>query len=145
MIGIKTSDNIYFLGDSIVSTDTINKYNIFFLYDIKEFLNTLDYLEKLQGDLYIPSHVNATKEIIPIIKAHREKIEEIINKICKFCEQEKTFEEILQYMFNEYELMMNSNQYVLVGSTIRSYLSYLYDEQKLSYEFKENKMYWKKI
>ena len=40
---------------------------------------------------------------------------------------------------------MNENQYVLVGSTIKSYLSYLYDNNKLSYEFKNNKMLWKKI
>ena len=40
---------------------------------------------------------------------------------------------------------MNPNQYVLIGSTVRSYLSYLYDEGKLVFEFKENKMYWKQV
>ena len=145
MIGIKTSDNVYFLGDSLVSEYTINKYHVFFLYDIKEFLNTLDYLETLNGNLYIPSHVEATNDILTTIKANREKVEEIINKICEFCKTERTFEDILQYIFNEYKLEINSNQFVLVGSTIRSYLSYLFDEQKLIYEFKYNKMYWKKI
>ena len=72
-------------------------------------------------------------------------IEEISNKIYNICENEKTFEEILKYIFDEYNLIMNENQYVLVGSTIKSYLSYLYDNNKLSYEFKNNKMLWKKI
>lgn len=53
------------------------------------------------------------------------------------------FEEILKYIFNEYKLTMNINQYLLIGSTVRSYLSYLLDENKLNYEFKENKMVWK--
>ena len=39
---------------------------------------------------------------------------------------------------------MNPNQYVLIRSTIKSYLSYLYDEGKIKYEFKENKMIWKR-
>ncbi len=56
-----------------------------------------------------------------------------------------TFEEILKYIFDEYNLVMNSNQYVLIGSTIKSYLSYLVDEDKLCYEFKNNKMVWKQV
>ena len=40
---------------------------------------------------------------------------------------------------------MNINQYVLVGSTIKSYLAYLCDENKISYKFEDNKMLWTKI
>ena len=68
---------------------------------------------------------------------------EISNKICEICEEEKIFEEILKIIFDEYKLTMSSNQYVLIGSTIRSYLSYLYEEEKLTFEFKDNRMYWK--
>lgn len=145
MIGIKTSDNIYFLADSLFSDETITKYHLFFIYDIKEYLNTLDFLSNLDAKLYIPSHCEATQDISYLIKINKNKIEEISNKIYNICENEKTFEEILKYIFDEYNLIMNENQYVLVGSTIKSYLSYLYDNNKLSYEFKNNKMLWKKI
>lgn len=145
MIGIKTSDNIYFLADSLFSDETITKYHLFFIYDIKEYLNTLDFLSTLDAKLYIPSHCEATQDISYLIKINKNKIEEISNKIYNICENEKTFEEILKYIFDEYNLIMNENQYVLVGSTIKSYLSYLYDNNKLSYEFKNNKMLWKKI
>lgn len=144
MIGIKTSDNVYFLADSLFSEETITKYHLFFIYDAKEFLNTLDYLNTLKGSLYIPSHCEATNNISSLIELNRNKVQEIINKIYNVCEKEMSFEEILKYIFDEYNLTMNANQYVLVGSTIRSYLSYLLDENKLSYEFKDNKMLWKK-
>ena len=143
MIGIKTSDNVYFLADSLFSEETIKKYHLFFIYDVKGFINTLNYLETLDGNLYIPSHCEATNDISNLINLNRNKINEIIDKIYNACEKEMTFEEILKYIFDEYNLVMNPNQYVLVGSTIKSYLSYLCDENKLSYEFKNNKMLWK--
>ena len=143
MIGVKTSDNVYFLADSLFSEETITKYHLFFIYDIREFLNTLDYLNTLEGSLYIPSHCEATSDISSLIELNKSKVNEIMNKIYMVCKNEITFEEILKYIFDEYNLTMNGNQYVLVGSTIRSYLSYLSDENKLSYEFKNNKMLWK--
>ena len=145
MIGIKTSDNVYFLGDSLFSKETITKYHLFYIFDIKEFLNTLDYLSTLNGKLYIPSHVEANNNISSLISLNKNKIYEIIDKIYNICNVEKTFEEILKEIFDEYNLILNENQYVLIGNSLRSYLSYLKDENKLTYEFKNNKMLWKQI
>lgn len=141
MIGIKTDDDIYFLADSLFSKEAINKYHLFFVYDVKEYLNTLDFLATLKGKLFIPSHCEATEDISELIELNRNKVHEISNKIYSMCSK-ITFEEILKNIFDEYELTMNPNQYVLVGSTIRSYLSYLYDDGKIYFEFIDNKMYW---
>lgn len=143
MIGIKTSDEVYFLADSLFSEETIRKYNMFYIYDVREFLNTLKFLEGLKGKVFIPSHCEVTNEISELIEINRNKVYEIIEKICGFCECERSFEEILKFVFDEYELVMNANQYVLMGSTVRSYLSYLYDEGRLKFEFKDNVMVWK--
>lgn len=142
MIGIKTSDDVYFLADSLVSAETIEKYHVFFLHDVKEYLNTLDFLYTLNGALYIPSHCDATDNIAHLININREKIFEICDAICDICNKEKTFEEILKSVFDKYNLTMNANQYVLVGSTIKAYISYLYNEDKLTYNIKDNKMTW---
>lgn len=144
MIGIHTSDDVYFLADSLFSEETITKYHLFFIYDVKEFINTLDNLKNLNGKIFIPSHCEATTDINSLIELNKNKINEVLEKILNYCKKEVTFEEILKLIFDEYNLIMNSNQYVLVGSTIKSYLSYLYDEGKVEYEFKENKMVWKK-
>lgn len=145
MIGIKTSDDVYFLGDALFSLETISKYGVFFLYDAKSFLETLDYLKTLHGTLFIPSHVSALTCLDSLILENRKKVLEIAQLIVSFCKEERSFEEILCFVFQHYHLAMNLNQYVLVGSTIRSYLSYLCDEKKLVYEFQDFKMYWKAI
>lgn len=144
-VGIKTSDNVVFLADSVFSEETINKYHLFFIYDVKEYLNTLEKIRQMQAELFIPSHCEATKDMINLVKENERKVQEVIQVIYDFCEKEVTFEEVLKYIFDHYSLTMNANQYVLIGSTIRSYLSYLADENKITYEFKENKMIWRQV
>ena len=145
MIGIKTSDNIYFLADSVFSENIINKYHVFFIYNVKAFLDTLDKIDQLDGKLYIPSHAESTNNISDITKLNREKIFEIIDEIIHICKDKKCFEEILKEVFDSYNLNMDFNQYVLVGSTIRSYLSYLHDENKIECIFEYNRLLWKTI
>jgi len=144
-VGIKTSDNVVFLADSVFSEETINKYHLFFIYDVKEYLNTLEKIGQMKAELFIPSHCEATKDMINLVKENERKVQEVIAVIYDFCEKEVTFEEVLKYIFDHYSLTMNANQYVLIGSTIRSYLSYLADENKITYEFKENKMIWRQV
>lgn len=143
MIGVKTSDNIVFLADSLFSEETITKYHLFFIYDVREYLNKLEFLKTLEGTLFIPSHCEATDSINKLIELNKNKINEVLDVIYDYCKNEVTFEEILKYIFDKYSLIMNTNQYVLIGSTVRSYLSYLCDENKIVYEFRENRMIWK--
>ena len=106
-------------------------------------MNSLDVLSNLDGKLFIPSHTEVLSDLSNLIDINRNKVLEISNKIYDVCKEEKTFEEILKIIFDDYKLTLSSNQYVLIGSTIRSYLSYLYEEEKLIFEFKDNRMYWK--
>lgn len=142
MIGIKTSDNIYFLGDSIFSKETINKYHIFFIYDVEKYLQTLDFLETLNGTFYIPSHVKPLTNLKELIKLNKNKINEICNAILNACQNPITTEEIIKKIFDTYNLEININQYALLGSTIKSYLTYLNNQNKVEYFFKDNLLYW---
>lgn len=142
MIGIKTSDNIYFLGDSIFSKETINKYHIFFIYDVEKYLQTLDFLETLNGTFYIPSHVKPLTDLKELIKLNKNKINEICNAILNACQNPITTEEIIKKIFETYNLEININQYALLGSTIKSYLTYLNNQNRVEYFFKDNLLYW---
>ena len=142
MIGIKTSDNIYFLGDSIFSEETINKYHIFFIYDVEKYLQTLDFLETLNGTFYIPSHVKPLTDLKELIKLNKNKINEICNAILNACQNPITTEEIIKKIFDTYNLEININQYALLGSTIKSYLTYLNNQNRIEYFFKDNLLYW---
>ena len=142
MIGIKTSDDVIFLADSVFSEEILEKYHISFLYDIKEQLKTLSFIESLSAKIFIPSHGIALKEIKQLIEANRNNTFEVIKTIMSLCQNQITFDELLQKVFEKYSLKMDMNQYVLVGSTIKSYLSYLSDEELITFLFKDNKLYY---
>jgi len=142
MIGIKTDDNVYFIGDALFSENTIEKYHVFFIYDVREYLNTLDYLSTLKGT-FVASHVEVTDDITDLIELNRNTIKEISDYIISILKEGMTFEIILKNIFDHYNLVMNASQYVLVGSTIKSYLSYLYEENLITFDFKDNQMLWK--
>ena len=143
MIGVKTDDDVIFLGDALASTNTINKYHIFYLYDLEEYLNTLEKLKTIKAKKYVLSHSEVTENIEELIKLNECKINEIINNLYKMLEIKKTYEDILKEIFDIYNLEMNINQYYLVGASIKAFLSYLYNDNKITYEFINNKMYYK--
>ncbi|MDR1910020.1 MAG: MBL fold metallo-hydrolase [Spirochaetaceae bacterium] len=146
MIGIRSPGNTVFLGDCVSSLSTLEKYRITFIYDVDAYLKTLSLLEGLDADLYVPAHAEATKDLSPLIRANRETVLSIAEKICTLCAGEGlSFETILKELFSCYGLTMNFEQYVLTGSTVKSYLAWLRDSGKLDVEFRENMLLWRSV
>lgn len=145
MIGLRTSDDVCFLADCVFSENIISKYHLSFIYDVRAFLDTLDMIEQMQARLFIPAHADACQDIRPLAKVNRDNVQEIIHRILSICNSASGFEDILQAIFNCYHLIMDFNQYVLVGSTVRSYLSYLHDEGKLECLIIDNKILWQTV
>jgi len=48
----------------------------------------------------------------------------------------------LKQLFDDYGLAMTFEQYVLVGSTVRSYLAWLNDTGRLAVQFEDNMLMW---
>ena len=139
MIGFKTPDDVYFLADCVSSETILNKYHISFIYDVRKYLETLDFISTLKGKIFIPSHTETTENIATLADVNRKKVYEIMELLLSFCQTPSTAEELLTKVFDHYQLVMDASQYVLVGSTIRSYLSYLVDEKKLMIEIINNR------
>ena len=142
MVGFRTPDNIVFLADCLSSTETLDKYQIGYIYDVGEYIKTLEFVKSMKAKLFIPAHANATENIADLAQSNINKVFEIADKIVTICKEPVCFETILQQLFNEYDLKMNIEQYVLVGSTVRSYLSWLKDNGKLCVCFENNMMLW---
>jgi hypothetical protein len=92
----------------------------------------------------VPAHADATENIAPLARLNAEKVLAIGETILSLCEEPRNFERILQDVFAVYSLSMSMEQYVLVGSTVRSFLSWLSDQGKVIGTFAENMLLWER-
>ena len=145
MCGFGTADGVWFLADCLTSETVIEKYHVQFLYDVAGYLDTLDKVSRLEGRLFIPAHAEATEDIRPLAEKNRQKVLEILDVVRSLCREPRMFEEILQGLFAHYQLTMDFSQYVLVGSTLRSYLAYLLDNGGAEAEFMDNRLLWRAV
>ena len=145
MVGFRTKDDVVYLADCLSSKETLDKYQISVLYDVESYLKTLEMVKTMKAKMFVPSHAEPTEDISKLAQYNIEKVHEIAGKIIEICNNPKCFEAILQTLFTEYNLKMTFEQYVLVGSTVRSYLAWLKDNGRLEVIFEENMLLWKKI
>ena len=145
MVGFRTPDNVVYLADCLSSKETLEKYQISFIYDVDAYLKTLEMVKKLEGKIFVPSHAEVTENIASLAQFNIDKVNEIAERIIEICSESISFEQILQKVFEQYNLLMNFEQYVLVGSTIRSYLAWLKDTNKITAYFENNMLLWKRL
>ena len=138
MAGIRTPDDIVFLADCLSSRETLEKYQIGYIYNVAAYLETLEKVKGLTAKLFIPSHADAAQDIAPLAQYNIDKVMEIADKITQLCSQPRSFESILQSLFDQYDLAMTFEQHALVGSTVRSYLAWLKDTGRIEAEFDNN-------
>lgn len=142
MVGFRTPDDVVFLADCLSSRETLDKYQIGFLYDVDAYLKTLEMVKGLRASLFIPAHAAAAKDISELAQYNIDKVHQIAEEIVALCTEPVCFEVLLQRLFTAYGLTMNFEQYVLVGSTVRSYLAWLKDTGRLSARFENNMLLW---
>jgi len=145
MKGFRTPDDVVFLADCLSSKETLDKYKIVFIYDIAEYLNTLERVKTMTAKTFVPSHAAATDNIAELAQYNIDKVGEVAEHITALCETPQCFERILSALFTEYGLKMTFEQYVLVGSTVRSYLAWLHDSGRLGVSFEDNMLLWSRI
>ena len=145
MIGFLTHDGTAYIADCVSSEETLAKYGISYLWDVQAALNTLSSLSDIPAARFVPAHAPVTEDIQPLAEMNARAIEKAIETLLTICQAPSTFEVILKRIFEAYSLTMNAQQYVLIGSTIRSFLSSLHAQGRVSFGFADNEMLWKTV
>ena len=145
MVGFRTPDDVVYLADCLSSRQTLDKYRIGFIYDIEQYIKTLEMVKEMKAKLFIPAHAEPTEDISELAQYNIDTVMLITEDILSICRKPMCFEVIMQKLFDAYSITMTYEQYVLVGSTVRSYLAWLKDTGRLTTQFENNMFLWKTI
>lgn len=145
MVGYRTPDDVVYLADCLSSRETLDKYQIGFIYDVAGYLDTLEQVKKLPARCFVPAHAEVTEDIVPLTDYNIAKVYEVAEQIEGICREPLCSEQILQKLFAQYELTMTYEQYVLVGSTLRSYLAWLKDTGRVEGRIENNMLLWETV
>ena len=145
MVGYRTEDGVVFLADCLSSRETLEKYRVSFLYDVAAYLDTLDRVAAMEAALFVPAHAAATEDIAPLARYNRDQVYAVAEDLLDLLAEPLVFEEVLRRLFQRYRLTMDFQQYVLVGSTVKSYLTWLLDGGRVTAAFDDCRLLWRRV
>jgi glyoxylase-like metal-dependent hydrolase (beta-lactamase superfamily II) len=141
MVGFMTPDRVFFAADAVAGEEILSKYHVFYYHDLAAQLETLDVLARLDADWVVPSHAAPTRDIRPLVAANRAKILEIAAFLVDAVAQPTSLDDLLARLCEHYGIVLNAAQYVLIGSTLRSYVAWLEGCGAISVRFEPSRMW----
>lgn len=145
MVGFRTPDDVVYLADCVSSRETLEKYRIGYIYDVGAYLATLETVKTMTAKAFVPAHAEVTEDIAPLAQYNMDTVREVGDAITALCAAPQTFEELLKALFDRYGMVMTFEQYALVGATVRSYLTWLKETGRVTAEFADNRMLWRRV
>ena len=144
MVGFITKDNTFFLADAISNPQTLDKHKVWYTYNIENAFMSIETIKKISVDRYLPSHGEVVNSINDLSNLNIDYMNIIIDNLLNMLNKKMIFDDIMEMIFRNLDIEMNIKQYYLIGSTIKSYLSYLRNKKLIDIIIDDNKLYWSK-
>lgn len=144
-VGIITPEKVCFLGDSIFSNETLEKYPFPYLFNVEERLGTLNKLKDVEAEYFIISHgknLLSKDELNILVDANIENIEKTSQTILELLDQPCTREDILENIIILNDISVDVKEYLLDLCSISAFISYLYDLELIDCSIEDGKLYY---
>jgi glyoxylase-like metal-dependent hydrolase (beta-lactamase superfamily II) len=142
-IGIVTSDKVCFAGDAYSSTNIVEKYSIQYIYDVGKYIKSLQSLLDSNYDYYIPAHgmIEKKSSAFNTLEKNLETCLNVKDIILSIVGKKITISDLVKKVFEKYNIKINSVQYHVVLATIKAYLKYLEENEKVVFGYEDNEMF----
>ncbi len=144
MVGFRTPDDVVYLADCLASRATLEKYGIAFVYDVGAHLETLEKVKTLRAKLFVPSHADAAEDVTALADLNIAATHDTSDRIERLLAEPTPFDLLLRRVFEEFSLAMTFEQHALIGSTVRSYLTWMKSLGRVTAELSDNTLLWRR-
>lgn len=134
--------SVFFLGDALFGRKNMGRHWIPYIYDIDDFKKSLETIAGTKSDLFLPSHGDLTASVDEVIELDLLAIMETEEAIVSILRQACGAEELLKKIADMNGISMVIGQCVLIGSTVRAYITSLYKAGRIFPLMRDNRLLW---
>lgn len=135
-IGVLTKDKVLFVGDLLIGSEILAKYDFLFIFNIKDYIESLSKLNHIDFNHLVLGHgknIVSKEESNVLIKKHEEAIDKYINQIRQELNQPIGIDDLLKNIIIKNDLKNNYKEYHFFRSSLMSVISYLTDLGEIDY------------
>lgn len=140
MVAIKTPDDVWFLGDSVLAKETYINYKIPFFFNINQSIETCKKVSEMKAAFFVPSHDKHYESSIKELALYNAQ------KLCELKEyifsisSGRTLEEILKKCDEDLSMNYTKEKYARVHLTVRALLQSLISDGVLDAKIENAKL-----
>lgn len=148
-IGVLTEDKVFFIGDLLIGEKILEKYDFLFLQDVKEYLCSLEKIQKIDFDYIVLGHdknILNKEQSINLINKHKDAVYKYLKQIKDLLKDEMNTEDLLRNIIEKNNLTYNYKEYYFYRSSLVSFISYLAELEEIDYKLiNSGLLYYTKI
>jgi len=147
LAGIITEDKVFYVGDALFDYHIMEKYDFPFIFDLEEYLNSLDKIKNSDFEFALLSHskdVYDKEQTLDLVEKNRENVFKYRDQIKEFLNEPYTREDLLSDIIELNGLKLDYKEYHYYYSTLGSFITHLMDNNEVEFQIENGKMYYYK-
>ena len=136
MVGVRTSDDVIFLADAILSKKTWDEHKLPFFHNVNAALQTLEEIKNMKAKIFVPAHDLPTDNVYDLAEYNIIRMKERKELLYDICEG-LTFDEIFTELIKELSLKLVTAKYPTYAVMIRNFLQSLVEDKAIYAKLEE--------
>ena len=145
MAGFRTDDGCVYLADCVADEAMLEKHKMWVVYNVEDFLATLKKVREMEAEIFIPAHAGPAEDIKELADLNIEAAHDCADMIERLIRDPLCCDELIRAVFEEIKMEFSIPQYILIGSTVRAYLTFLEKNGRAVQETDGGLAVWKAI